>query len=49
MQIDQKKRDELQAAADEAVEKYARKEITKQECGDAVRRLMDFDNGKTED
>lgn len=45
----EQKRAELQAAADEAVNKYARKEISKQECSDAQRKLMDFDDGKVEE
>lgn len=45
----QQKRAQLQAAADEAINQYARREITKQECSAAQRRLMDFDDGKVED
>jgi hypothetical protein len=37
------KRAELVKLADEAVEKYARREISKQECSEAQRDLIDFD------
>lgn len=49
MQIDQVKLEQLTKEAEEAVVKYARKEISKQECSDAQRKLMDFQDGKTED